>query len=124
LYIELQDAKSTTAVRLIFDADGEFRTKAGARYKNMMRYHANEKYVVNISFQTHTRSYKVYVNGKEIGTYLFFAPVESLERIVFRTGEPRYFPTPDTPADQPYDVKDAGESDPLAEFYIHSLKTK
>jgi hypothetical protein len=124
LHIELQDAKGTVAVRLIFDADGEFRTKAGARYKNMMRYRANEKYVVNVSFQTHTRSYNVRVNGKEMGTYLFFAPVESLERIVFRTGEPRYFPTPDTPADQTYDVKDAGESDSLAEFYIHSLKTK
>jgi hypothetical protein len=124
LHIELQDAQGTTAVRLIFDADGEFRTKAGARYKNMMRYKANEKYVVNISFQTSTRSYNVNVNGKQIGTYLFFAPVESLERIVFRTGEQRYFPTPDTPADQTYDVKDSGGSDPLAEFYIHSLKTK
>jgi hypothetical protein len=124
LYIELQDAQGTTAVRLIFDADGEFRTKAGARYKNMMRYRANEKYVVNVSFQTSTRSYNVSVNGKQIGTYLFFAPVESLERIVFRTGEQRYFPTPDTPADQTYDVKDSGESDPLTEFYIHSLKTK
>jgi hypothetical protein len=124
LHIELQDAKGTAAVRLIFDTDGEFRTKAGARYKNMMRYHANEKYDVRISFQTGKRSYAVYVNQKEVGKYLFFAPVETLERIVFRTGEPRYFPTPDTPADQTYDVKDAGESDLLAEFYIHSLKTK
>jgi hypothetical protein len=124
LQIELQDAKGTAAVRLIFDTDGEFRTKAGARYKNMMRYRANEKYDVRVSFQTDKRLYAVHVNQKEVGKYIFFAPVESLERIVFRTGEPRYFPTPDTPADQTYDVKDAGEFDPMAEFYIHSLKTK
>ena len=124
LHIELQDAKGIAAIRLIFDANGEFKTKAGARYKNLMHYHAGKKYNVRISFQTGKRLYKVHINQKEEGQYLFFAPVESLERIVFRTGEPRYFPTPDTPADQTYDVKDSGESDPLAEFYIHSLKTK
>ena len=89
-----------------------------------MHYQANEKYNVRISFQTDKRAYTVHINQKEEGQYLFFAPVESLERIVFRTGEPRYFPNPDTSADQTYDVQDAGGSDPLVEFYIHTLKTK
>jgi hypothetical protein len=123
LHIELQDEKGIAAVRLIFDADGMFRAKAGARYKNIMTYKAGEKYDVRISFQTAIRMYSVRVNGKETGTYLFFAPVETLQRIVFRTGEPRTFPTPDTPADQTYDAKDAGESDATASFYIHALKT-
>lgn len=123
LQIELKDAKGTTAVRLIFDSAGVFKTKAGSRFKNMMHYKAHAKYGIRVSFQTSTRSYSIYVNGKEAGKYLFYAPVERLERIVFRTGQPHSFPAPDTPADQAYDLKDAGESDPLAEFYIHDLKT-
>jgi hypothetical protein len=123
LHIELQDGSGTAAVRLIFDADGMLRTKAGARYKNVMQYKAGEKYDIRVSFKTDTRMYSLQVNGKAIGTYLFFAPAERLQRIVFRTGEPRAFPTLETPADQTYDLKDAGESDLPAAFYIHALKT-
>lgn len=123
LQIELQDAKGTPAARLTFDSDGVFRTKAGARFKNMMQYRAGERYDVRVGFNTTTRMYTVNVNGKNVGTFLFFAPVDVLQRIVFRTGEPRTFPTPETPADQTYDLKDAGESDPKAAFYIHALKT-
>jgi prolipoprotein diacylglyceryl transferase len=61
--------------------------------------------------------------GKPTGTYIFFSPVASFERIMFRTGEARHFPTPDTPADQDYDLPRAGDSDPLAMFYLKSLKT-
>nr|GFD55049.1 hypothetical protein [Tanacetum cinerariifolium] len=38
-------------------------------------------------------------------------------------GEARHFPTPDTPADQDYDLPDAGGSVPEAVFYLKSLKT-
>jgi hypothetical protein len=65
----------------------------------------------------------VTVNGKTIGTRIFFAPVASIERVVFRTGEVRRFPDADTPTDQNYDVPKAGEKDQLAAFYIKSLKT-
>jgi hypothetical protein len=123
LHVELKDSKGTTAVRLIFDSDGIFRTKAGARYKNIMHYKPHEKYHVRIRFQIASRSYSVQVNDDEVRNYIFYAPVETLERIVFRTGPPRDFPTPETPADQTYDLKEAGGSDPLAEFYIHYLKT-
>ena len=46
-----------------------------------------------------------------------------MERIVFRTGIPRTFPTVDTPADQTYDLPDAGAQDPLAEYGIANVKT-
>ena len=123
LQIELQDPKGTAAVRLIFDSDGLLKTKAGARFKNIISYKPHEEYHVRIRFQTDTRSYSVQVNEGEIKNYIFYASVDSLERIVFRTGAPRDFPTPETPADQRYDMEDAGAPEPLAEFYIHSLKT-
>ena len=123
LQVELQDPKGTPAVRLIFDSDGQLRTKAGARFKNILSYKSNKEYRVKIGFDTQTRSYSVQVNEGKVHNYIFYAPVNTLEKIVFRTGHPRNFPTPETPADQTYDMKDAGGSDPLAAFYIHYLKT-
>ena len=122
LYVELTDARGTTAVRLIFDTDGVLRTKAGARFKNITAYEAGKEYHVRIQFQTDTRSYSVQVNGGEVKNYIFYSPVHALSGIVFRTGSPRDFPTPETPADQAYDLKDAGESEPLAEFFIRYLQ--
>ena len=66
----------------------------------------------------------VIVNGKDIATQLFFAPAALLERIVFRTGPVRHFPNTDTPADQTFDVPNAGEQDPPAAFMITGLTTK
>ncbi|WP_375433744.1 six-hairpin glycosidase [uncultured Hymenobacter sp.] len=123
LQIEFQDGKGTPAVQLTFDAEGNFRHKAGARFKNITKYQAGQQYDVRVSLDADARSFTVSINGKPSGTYIFFAPVASFERIMFRTGEARHFPTPDTPADQTYDLPQAGESDPLATFYLKSLKT-
>ena len=54
---------------------------------------------------------------------MFYAPVASIERIAFRTGMPRTFPTVDTPADQTYDLPGAGEQEPMAEYRIANVKT-
>jgi hypothetical protein len=40
------------------------------------------------------------IDGKEISPGLFFAPVLSVKRVVFRTGGVRRFPDADTPTDQ------------------------
>jgi hypothetical protein len=124
LQIELQDAKGTAAIRLAFDSTGSCKTKSGYRFSNVMKYKANEQYDFKISFDTDTRFYTVNVNGKDQTRGLFFAPVESLERIVFRTGERRYFPNAETPSEQTFDVPGAGEKDIEAVFFIKSLKTK
>jgi len=55
---------------------------------------------------------------------LCFAPVESVERIVFRTGSTRRFPNADTPTDQDYDLPGADQKDKEAVYFIHYLKTK
>jgi hypothetical protein len=123
LHVEFQDAKGQAAVRLVFDADGSLKTKAGYRYSNLSNYEAGQPYAVKVDLNVDTRSYVVTINGKTIGTRIFFAPVAAIERIVFRTGEVRRFPDADTPTDQHFDLPKAGEQDPLAAFYIKSLKT-
>src|SRR5690606_22588137 len=111
------------AIRLIFDADSVLHAKAGAKFKNLLRYEAGKTYNIRITFNTENRFYTVNVNGKDVLTQLTFAPVHGLERMVFRTGMPRHFPNADTPAAQTYDLPQAGEPDEEAVFYIGSLKT-
>lgn len=69
------------------------------------------------------RYYTVQINsGRELGR-IFYAPAASLERVVFRTGEPRLHPTPETPADRYTDLPAADAVDPEACFRIYSLET-
>ena len=55
---------------------------------------------------------------------MFFAPVESIERIMFRTGEERRFPDVDTPADWDGILPDAGERETEASFSIARFHTQ
>jgi len=123
LYVELQNEKNTAAMRLVFDSAGKLETKAGYRMRNLMSYEVNKKYIVRIEAQTENRYFEVFVNGKEVGKGLFFAPVASLEQIVFRSGEVRRFPNVDTPTDQDFDVKQDGKPIPEAKYWIELVKT-
>jgi len=123
LQIEFQDQRNAPAVRLSFEPDGTFITKAGARIKKMLSYQAGHTYSIKVSLNTDTRMYTVNVDGKDVVTQLFFAPVESFGHIVFRTGEPRRFPTPDSPAEADTDQPHAGDKVPEAAFSIAYLKT-
>ncbi len=124
LQVELQDHKGTASLRLVFDSDGYLKTKAGYRMRNIMKYEGGKLYTVRIDASTENRFYTVSVNGGEGKSGLFFAPVHSLERVVFRTGKVRRFPDIDTPTDQNFDVPDSGMKIPEAVFYIFSLKTQ
>jgi hypothetical protein len=124
LEIELQDAKGTATVRLTFDTAGTLSAKAGARYKNFMKYEAGKSYDIKLKLDAFTRFYTVSVNGKDVLTSLAFQPVADVSRIVFRTGDVRRFPDVDTAADQTYDLKNAGESTKEAVYLIKYLKTE
>jgi hypothetical protein len=77
-----------------------------------------------VDVDTDKRFYKLTINGKTTQG-LFFAPVEKVERIVFRTGGVRRFPDADTPTDPMYEsLPGAGEADQKATFFITSLVTK
>jgi hypothetical protein len=122
LDIEFQDAKGTPGIRLAFDSTGNFTTKAGYRIKNLQKFNAGETYKIKVELNTDQRFYTVDVNGKK-SSGLFFAPLETVSRIVFRTGGVRRYPNADTPTDQDFDLPNGGEQDKKAVFYITSFKT-
>ncbi|WP_018472184.1 sialidase family protein [Echinicola pacifica] len=121
LQIEIQDAQGRPGVQLLFDEDGLIKTRAGYRMNTLSEYQKGKTYKVEMDLDVETRFYSLKVNGIEKGPKLFFAPLEAMERIVFRTGTQRYFPHAETPTDQDYDVNGAGQMDPEAEFYLESL---
>lgn len=126
LQIEFQNKQGMPAIRLIFDKDGILKTKAGSRFKTITPYEAEKTYSIRVSLDTTSRSYKISVNNENESNKIFYAPVDGISRIMFRTGEQRHFPTPDTPADkEDYDdLPNTGMSIPEAVFHIKSLTTK
>lgn len=123
LEIELTDAKGTPCLRLLLDSTGEIYTKAGYRNRSLGKYRAGEAITIKIDLNATTRFYTTTVNGKTSNN-LCFAPVQSVERLVFRTGSIRRFPDADTPTDQSYDLPNTGHEDQEAMYYIHYVKTK
>jgi len=126
LQIEFQNNEGLPSIRLVFDEDGILKTKAGSRFRTIGTYEAGKEYVIRLSLDTTSRSYKVSVNNEKESNQIFYAPADGIERIMFRTGEQRHFPTPDTPADREDfdDLPNTGMPIPEAVFYIKSLITK
>ncbi|HKZ65190.1 MAG TPA: exo-alpha-sialidase, partial [Chitinophagaceae bacterium] len=124
LEIELVDAKGIPCLRLSLDSSGMLYTKAGYRNRSLGKYNAGQPITIKIDLNTTSRFYTCSVNGGTPGNNLCFAPVESVERIVFRTGVTRRFPDVDTPTDQMYDLPDPDRRDKEAIYFINYLKTK
>jgi hypothetical protein len=123
LDIEFTDAKGNAGVRLSFDSAGNILTKAGYRNRNLMKYNGVEAYTIKVELNCENRFYNVTVNGKPLPLGLFYQPLASIDRVVFRTGHARRFPDADTPTDQDYDLLNGGEKDKKAVYYITSFKT-
>lgn len=123
LQVEFVDNNGTACSRLEFAPDGRIRAKSGYRYSNMSAYEAGKTYNVSAVVSLENRNITVYVNGKRVGLAMLFAPVSSIERIQFRTGDVRSFPTPETPTDPDYDLENAGEQAPLSTWYLTNFKT-
>ncbi len=124
LEIELLDAKGTPCLRIMLDSTGAVLTKQGYRNKSLGKYNTGEQLNFKIELNTATRFYTVSINGGKPNNNLCFAPVTSVERIVFRTGEVRRFPDADTPTDQSYDLPNADAKSKEVVYQIHYLKTK
>ncbi|MGB3008485.1 MAG: six-hairpin glycosidase, partial [Chitinophagaceae bacterium] len=122
--IEMVDAKGIPCLRLMLDSTGTILTKQGYRNKSLGKYNAGETINFKIELNTITRFYTVSINGGKANNNLCFAPVASVERIVFRTGNTRRFPNADTPTDQDYDLPGADRRDKEAVYQIQFLKTK
>ena len=123
LQIEFLDENGIACSRLELTVDGVFRAKGGSRFGNIMKYEAGKTYHVEALLSVANRSIQVFVDGKKAGTRMFYTPVAAIERIAFRTGELRQFPTPETPADQTYDLPNAGAQDALSTFRVANFKT-
>jgi hypothetical protein len=124
LEIELADRKGMACLRLILDSTGTILTKQGYRNKSLGKYKQGEELTIKIELNTATRFYNVIINGGKPAANIFFQPVESVERLVFRTGSVRRFPDADTPTDQNYDLPGADRRDKEAKYLIHSVITK
>lgn len=120
LQIDFADAKGTPCARIEL-TDSILRAKGGARYSQMGKYEPGQVYHVEVSLSVENRNYTVSINGKKKTTRMFFAPVSTIERIIFRTGAVNAIPTPDTPADQDFDLDDAGKEDAAAIYRIARL---
>jgi hypothetical protein len=123
LEIELVDPRGIPCLRFSFDSTGSFTTKAGYRNRLLAKYKTGETLNVKIELNCSTRFYTCSINGKPASNNLCFAPVESVERIVFRTGTTRHFPDADTPTDQMYDLSNTESKDRQAVYFIHYFKT-
>ncbi len=121
--IELLDKKGMATLRIILDSTGSILTKQGYRNKSLGKYNAGEQLNFKIELNTTTRFYTVTINNGKPNLNVFFQPVESVERLSFRTGEVRRFPNADTPTDQDYDLPNANGKAKEAVYFIHSVKT-
>ena len=123
LQIEFLDQHGTACSRIELTAEGIMRCKGGARYGGLGKYKPGTTYHIEAVLSVAKRIIEVYVDGKKAGQRMFFAPVEAIERFMFRTGSQRTFPDIDTPADW-YGILDkAGEREPEATFAIANVTT-
>jgi hypothetical protein len=122
LQIEFQNTKGQACTRLIFDKDGMLKLKTNYKYTNLLQYEPDEIYTFTIDLSVATRSLTVQVNDKKT-TRLFFTPVETIGKVVFRTGDVALIPTANTPYTSDADLPGADEDEPQAAYYISYLKT-
>lgn len=123
LQIDFTDGNGHPCARVEW-TDSVMRAKGGARFGNLGTIEADEVVHLEVHLSVENRNYTVYINGKRRTTRMMFAPVKSIERIIFRTGPVNsHHPTPDTPADQYVDMPRASETDVRATFRIAGLYT-
>lgn len=123
LQVEFKDHEGTSCTRIELTNQGLIRVKNGARYGNVMKYEPGKTYHFDATLDAANRQLTLYVNGKRTKR-IFYAPVHSIERIMFRTGSERTFPDLDTPADWFGTLDNADGIDTLAVFEIANFKTK
>lgn len=123
LQIEFLDNNGVVCSRIDLGPDGVMRLKGGARFANIINYQPGKTYHVEAKLSVANRLIELYIDGKKAGQRMFYAPVPAIERISFRTGERRLFPTPETPADWDGTLPNAGDQEPLSTYRIANFKT-
>ncbi|MBQ9231539.1 MAG: six-hairpin glycosidase [Prevotella sp.] len=125
LDVEFLDDGGNVCSRIVVDSTGAIRVKGGARYGTLLRhYEAGQVYHIKTVLSASLYRAVYYLNGKKACERQFDTPVESISRIVFRTGMPFDKPDINTPADQDFDMPRADESDPTASFGIANITSR
>jgi len=123
LEVEFKNPEGQTCSRLEFTPDGVVRAKGGYRYAEVGRFEEGETLKLSVHLSTDGRKASYSINGGTPLERMFYAPVHSVSRIVFRTGETRYFPTVDTPTDPDDDLPQANDPAKESVWHICYLKT-
>ena len=120
--IEFVDDNGTVCSRIVVDSTNMIKVKGGARFGTMLKqYEKGMDYHIKarLSVDLHRAIY--FLNGKKACERQFDTPVESISRIVFRTGALFDKPDINTPADQNFDMVRADERDKNATFLIGNV---
>ncbi|WP_051621086.1 exo-alpha-sialidase [Paenibacillus sp. UNC451MF] len=120
LYLEVCDFKGTFPLRLIFDSDGWIKYQLGGQHP-MIPYQQNTWYVVSLTIDCIKQSFELII-GDFRKSISFFAPVLSIERLVFRTGAIRKEPNLDSRLDTD-DIPGADEQITEANYYLSYVNT-
>ena len=122
LDIEFLDDEGNVCSRIVVDSTQTIRVKGGARYGTILkRYEPGVEYHIKAVLSTSLHRAIYYLNGKKACERQFDTPVESISRIVFRTGMPFDKPGFNTPADQDFDMPRADELDPAVGYHIANV---
>ena len=125
LDIEFVDDGGNVCSRIVVDSTGVIRVKGGARYGTLLKhYEVGTPYHIKAVLSTSLHRAVYYLNGKKACERQFDTPVESISRIVFRTGMPFDKPDINTPADQDFDTPRADESNQEASFAIANVVSR
>ena len=129
LDIEFVDDAGNVCTRIVADSTGIIRVKGGARYGTLLKkYETGVEYHVKavLSCGLHRAMFTITrasgVSGK--CTRQFDTPVESISRIIFRTGPLFDKPDINTPADQDFDMPRADERDRMAKFSLANVVSR
>ena len=131
LDIEFLDDAGTVCSRIVVDSTGVMKVKGGARYGTLLRkYEPGVEYHIRAVLSTSLHRVTYYLSNlsnpssQKICTRQFDTPVESISRIVFRTGPLFDKPDINTSADQDFDMTRADERDETAGFHIANVVSR
>jgi hypothetical protein len=112
---------------LIFDGQARLLAKDGNQNEivTLVRYEPNHWYDIALRFDQARGVFDVTVDGQRLlAGAEFLDPVDSLERISFRTGEFRSSPTTRDPKSPGEDFPNADKSLPEAIFFIDDVSVR
>lgn len=122
--VELCDERGVVGTRLTFTASGNVEAKGGARSATLLRgYEADRRYLITIDIDCRQRQATFSLDGQVVGHRTLDAPIGTVERLSFRTGEHWHVAGTEAPADILADQASADSVAAVATFRISDVRT-